>query len=96
MPDQIRLFTVLAFFDCQEARVPVARENRLAALQNHRRMRRSAVALVAGNVEADRIVDVILNHIFLPGADGLPVDLSHTLRATSSGGPEDRRHSPVK
>ncbi len=38
-------------------------------------MRRSAMALVAGSVKADRVVDVILNCVLLPGADRLPIDL---------------------
>ena len=38
-------------------------------------MRSGAMALVAGNVEADRIVDVILDGVLLPSADCLPADL---------------------
>jgi hypothetical protein len=34
-------------------------------------MRSGAMALVAGNVEADRVVNVILDGILLPGADRL-------------------------
>ena len=36
-------------------------------------MRSRPVALVAGNVEANRVVDVILDGVLLPGADRSPV-----------------------
>ena len=47
----------------------------MAALQSHRSMSSGAMALVARNVEADRIVNVILDGILLPGADRLTIDL---------------------
>jgi hypothetical protein len=58
-------------FDGHEASVPVTGENLMAALQSHRSMSSGAMALVARNVEADRIVNVILDGILLPGADRL-------------------------
>lgn len=39
-------------------------------------MRSRTVTLVPGNIEADRVVDVILDCVLLPGADRLPIDLS--------------------
>ena len=38
-------------------------------------MRGSAVTLVPGNVETDRVVDVILDCVLLAGTYSLPVDL---------------------
>lgn len=62
--------------DRHKTRVPITSENLLTALQSHRRMSNGPMALVAGNVEADRVANVVLDGVLLPGADRLPIDLS--------------------
>jgi hypothetical protein len=66
---QLLLFTVLPFFDRHEARVPVARENILAALQSHRRMRGWAPLVSSGPA------GVTTDWVSLPKANHLGVVL---------------------
>jgi hypothetical protein len=69
------LFTVLALLDRHVARVPIASENLLTPLQGHRGMRCRTMAFVSRHIKANRVVNVILDCILLPGADGLSADL---------------------
>jgi hypothetical protein len=72
---KIPSLAVLAHFDRDEASVPINGEDLLPAPQSQGSVCRGAVAFMAGNVQADRVVYVVFNCVLLPSADCLPIDL---------------------